>query len=46
MLVFGVLFPAVFQRLLCRFLSWCSGVVCEQRNVGGGSCFCASCDDV
>ncbi|KEH42887.1 transmembrane protein, putative [Medicago truncatula] len=22
------------------------GVVCEQRNVGGGSCFCDSCDDV
>jgi len=32
--------------LLCRFLSWCSGVVCEQRNVGDGSCFCNRCDDV
>jgi hypothetical protein len=31
---------------LCVFLSWCSGVVCEQRNEGGGSCFCGSCDDV
>jgi len=27
------------------FLSWCSAVVCEQRNVGGRSCFCGSCDD-
>ena len=33
-MVFGVLFPTVFQRLLCRFLSLCSGVVCEQRNMG------------
>jgi len=48
MVVFGVLFPAVFIGcwLFCRFLSWCSGVVCEQRNMGGGSCFCGSCDDV
>jgi len=38
--VFGVLFLTVFQRLLCMFLSLCSEVMCEQRNMGGESCFC------
>ena len=39
-MVFGVLFLTVFQRLLCRFLSLCLGVMCEQRNMGGESFFC------
>jgi hypothetical protein len=46
MVVLGVLFPTVFRRLFCRFFRYSSGVVCEQQNVGGGSCFCGSCDDV
>ena len=32
--------------LLCRFLRCCSGIVCEQQDVDGGSCFFGSCDDV
>jgi len=31
--------------LWCRFLSWCSAVVCEHQNVDGRSCFCGSCDN-
>ena len=38
MVVFGVLFPTIFQMLLV--------VVYEQQNVAGGSCFCGSCEDV
>ena len=45
--VLGFYFQLFFKGcwLLYRFLSWCSRVVCEQQNVGGGSCFCGSCDD-
>ena len=41
-------FPSCFSKIVgcgVGFLSWCPVVVCEQRNVGGRSCFCGSCED-